>query len=163
VPVSDNGVVVHYTVPVRPVPTAPVDEVVYNPTYLFPGKYDISVYRGDTYEWWFTLNVFDVALGMLLPVNITGWRFKAEIRPGVDAPLQAAMQEVGRDDLGGVIAMRLVHDQSRLLTSGGVWDLEAITPDGWVRTVLAGLVTLVGDVTTGFVDYSTEYSNLKVR
>jgi hypothetical protein len=57
--------------------------------------------------------------------------------------------------------MRLSNQQSRLLTSSGVWDLEAITPEGWVRTVLKGTVTVDNDVTTGFVDYRTEYTNAK--
>jgi hypothetical protein len=158
VPVIDNGSVVRHVVPPAPPPVATQQETVYNPVYLFPGSYDIAIYRGDSYEWWFVLKAIDVTTGNLYPCNITGWRFKAEIRNGPDAPLMASLQEVARDDEGGVVALRLIHSQSRLLESSGVWDLEAIMPDGWVRTVLQGKVTLVSDVTTGDVDLGREYT-----
>ena len=153
-PVIDNGTIVRHEAPV----VAPIADVepllVIDPQYLFPGTYDFSVYRGDTYEWWFTLKAFDPATVTLAPVDITGWRFKAEIRPNPDAGLMASMQEMARDDEAGAIAMRLTHDQSQQITSNGVWDLEAILPDGWVRTCIRGRVTLTSDVTTGKVAYA---------
>ena len=154
-PVLDNGTVVRHVVP----PPAPVVTplLAADPQFLLPGTYDISIYRGDTYEWWFSLKALDPALGSLAPVNITGWRFKAEIRASPDSPLLASMQEMARDDAAGTVAMRLTHDQSRLVTGSGVWDLEGIMPDGWVRTCLRGRVSLVTDVTTGRVDYMVGY------
>lgn len=151
-PINDDGAVVRLITPTVEATATPL--LTIDPQFLFPGTYDFSVYRGDTYEWWFGLRAFDVTSGRLLPLDITGWRFKAEIRLSTSSPLMAALQEVARDDTGGVIAMRLVHDQSRLVTSSGVWDLEAVMPDGWVRTVLQGKVTLVSDVTTGAIDYA---------
>lgn len=157
-PVNDDGRIVRYTVPIAP-PVAPRAQTrAYDPQYLFPGVYDIAIYRGDTYEWWFVLTTAEGAV-----INIDNWRFKAEIRASPDTPLLAAMQEVARDNEAGVVAMRLTNQQSRLVVSNGFWDLEAITPEGWVRTVLRGAVQLMPDVTTGFVEYSSEYTNLKAR
>lgn len=154
-PVIDNGTIVRHVAP----PPAPVVTplLTIDPQFLHPGTYSFSVYRGDTYEWWFIIKAYDPASGALVPVDTSGWRFKAEIRVSPDAPLMASLQEMARDDAAGTIAMRLTNDQSRLITSSGVWDLEAILPDGWVRTVLRGQVTLVTDVTTGKVSYTTEY------
>lgn len=154
-PIVDNGSIVRHEAPPVVEPAVLVEPLlVIDPQYLFPGVYDFSVYRGDTYEWWFTLKAIDPAAPTLAPVDITGWRFKAEIRANPDAPLMASMQEMARDDAAGVIAMRLTHDQSAQITSSGVWDLEAIMPDGWVRTCLRGRVTLTSDVTSGRVAYA---------
>jgi len=163
VPISDDGSTVRLIPPAVRETVAVTPLLTIDPQYLFPGTYNFSVYRGDSYEWWFTLMAFDADLGTIVPVDITGWRFKAEIRAAPDAPLMASLQEMARDDAAGQIAMRLIHHQSRLLTSSGVWDLEAIMPDGWVRTCLRGTVTLVTDVSTGMVDFQMEYPNAKTR
>lgn len=154
-PVIDNGSIVRHVVPPPRAVVAPL--LTIDPQFLLPGTYNFSVYRGDTYEWWFTIKSIDPAGPTAMPLDITGWRFKAEIRPAPDALLMASLQEVARDDLGGQIAMRLTHDQSRLLTGSGVWDLEAIMPTGWVRTCLRGAVTVLPDVSTGKVDYNAGY------
>lgn len=159
--VHDNGAVVRYSTAPAPVATVPLN-IVHDPQFLLPGTYNFSVYRGDTYEWWFVLGNLGSGIDPQ-PLDIGGWRFKAEIRASPDSPLMASMQEVARDDAAGIVAMRLTNQQSRLITASGFWDLEAITPEGWVRTVLRGNVTLISDVTTGFVEYSTEYPNAKAR
>jgi hypothetical protein len=160
-PVRDDGAVVRYSTAPAPLPARTLR--AYDPQFLFPGTYNISIYRGDTYEWWFVVGSLGPDGNTPAVLDITNWRFKAEIRASPDAPLQAAMQEVARDNENGVVAMRLTNQQSRLITTSGIWDLEAITPQGWVRTVLRGTVTLVNDVTTGLVEYSTEYGNAKAR
>lgn len=120
---------------------------------LFPGLYDMALYRGDTYEW-----IFQFQDGQETPIDITGWRFKAEFRRTPDDYLMASLQEVGRDAVAGTITMRLTADQSRMLSTNGVWDLEAVTNEGWVRTVIRGSVTVTTDVSTGNVDYSRSYT-----
>lgn len=140
---------------------------------LEPGVFDLAVYRGDTYEWVFQLTGLDpVSGGAGLPVDVTGWRFKAEIRSAVDGVLLAGLQRVlpadpggpvvGDDGFGdwverelvdGLVRLRLTADQSRRVDRAGVWDLEVVTPEGWVKTVLRGRVLYMGDVTTGVVGY----------
>jgi hypothetical protein len=115
---------------------------------LEPGTFDLAVYRGDTYEWVFQLMALD-----RYPIDITGWVVKAEIRTGVDGPLMASLQEMARIPGEGKVRMRLPADQSKFVTSAGVWDLQVTTVDGWVKTVLRGAVRYLGDVTTGVVPY----------
>lgn len=138
-------------IPSVPVPT-PTDIPVEEVQPLLPAQYNLVVYRGDTYEWQFEIFAIDGN-----PVDIKDWRFKAEIRTAVDGQLMASMNEMSRDDAAGRIVLRLTNDQTRQLTSDGEWDLEAITNDGWVRTVLFGTVTVEGDVTTGYVNYGENY------
>lgn len=145
-----------------------------------PGEFDLQVYRGDTMEWVFHLlagSGFVAPPGGAPestqpgPIDITGWRFKAEIRSGIDGTLWGSLQRMPsvdpfldtRDPDGawalaeelrnGWLRMRLTPDQSRLIKGSGVWDLEGTTPDGWVKTLLLGGVELAGDVTTGTVYY----------
>jgi hypothetical protein len=143
-------------------PTAPTGPVL----PIIPGDFTLGVYRGDTYEW-----VFQLLAGDGAPVDITGWRFKADIRTGPGGELMAGLQRMravdptldlsSAEDIlklqgewqQGLVRMRLTADQSRAITSPGVWDLECTTPDGWVKTVLRGPVELTNDVTTGKVTY----------
>jgi hypothetical protein len=159
--VIDDGSSVSFT-PVVPAPRPAADPV----TQLFPlepGNFDLAIYRGDTYEWVFQLMALDG-----LPIDIFLWKFKAQIRDGVDGTLMAGLQPMysvspdvnPTDDDGavreelrnGLIRMRLTADQSRNVDHAGVWDLECVTVDGWVKTILRGKVEYLGDVTTGLVD-----------
>jgi len=133
---------------------------------IIPGEYSLGVYRGDTFEWVFRLLAADNQ-----PVDILGWRFKAEIRTAVNGELMAGLQRMasvspdvdpstqeGRAAIRiemqqGLVRMRLSSSSSREITGPGWWDLEATTPDGWVKTVLRGPVEYLGDVTTGDVQH----------
>lgn len=144
------------------VESAPVVQLVQDGAVpLQPGTFDLSIYRGDSYEWYFQL--FALQFGddgwtpTPLPIDITNWRFKAEIRPSPDGPLMASLQrmipqlpsDAAAQMRSGVVWMRLTPNQSSLVTSAGVWDLQATTKDGWVKTVCRGAVSVVSDVTTG--------------
>lgn len=151
--VVDTGQIVSLEpVPPAPAPTPTADIPVEFVQPLMPAQYDLIIYRGDTYEWQFEILAIDGN-----PINIKGWRFKAEIRANIDGQLMASMNEMSRDDPAGTIVLRLANDQTRNVTSDGEWDLEAITNDGWVRTILFGTVTVEGDVTTGNVNYTSGY------
>jgi hypothetical protein len=128
---------------------------------LAPGNFDLSVYRGDTYEWVFVFTGVQFVDGAWtatrLPFDVTNWRVKAEIRAAVDGELMGSLQRIMPTDRSealaemraGTVRMRLTADQSRLVNRAGVWDLDVRTGDGWVKTVLRGAVNYLGDVTTG--------------
>lgn len=145
-----------------------------------PGEYDLSIYRGDTMEWVFHLMSGGGAVAppggapgvdVPAPIDITGWRFKAEIRSAIDGALWGSLHRmpsvnphldpadpgdwwaVAEEMRNGWVRMRLTPDQSKLIQGNGVWDLEATTPDGWVKTLIFGKVTKAGDVTTLKVRY----------
>jgi hypothetical protein len=171
-PVDDDGQVISIpAVVVEPFHEPPIPIQATN-----PGVFDLEVYRGDTMEWIFQLwaSVWSEVDGGWVqegaPIDVSLWRFKAEIRSGIDGELFAGLQRMvpvdprltldnkyGRavalqEMAEGWVRMRLTANQSRQLKSG-VWDLEGTTPDGWVKTLIRGAVIISGDVTTGNVKY----------
>lgn len=145
---NDDGQTVSVSVTQAPIPRAVATPRIdlWNP--LMPGECNLTVYRGDSYEW-----IVELQDGAGNAVDITGWAFRAEIRVTEYGRLMAEMQVLERDDLAGTVIVRLSSDQSRYLSSNGVWDLQYVFTDGWVRTIMRGSVTVVDDVTTGVVDY----------
>lgn len=108
-----------------------------------PGTLSLSLYRGDTYSWRFTLWT-DAAKTQ--PADLTGAVAAAEVRsrPAGDFITRFTCAI----ELPNVIAMQLTAPSSRQLTErGGVWDLELSYPTGVVATILAGRVTVTMDVT----------------
>lgn len=159
-PVTDDGA----TIRLGPAPVANQSTggrvLAENP--LFPGALDLTIYRGDSYEWQIIL---------LDPqgnrVDVTGWGFHAEVRDRVDGRLVAGFlvkQAVttGGDNpdvpagtpILGTVWMRLPSDQSRMVPDQAVWDLQVVDDTGWVRTLLRGTITVTYDVTTGLIDYT---------
>lgn len=159
-PVMDDGSVVSLGRP-RATPQSPNQRVTAdNP--LFPGTLDLTIYRGDSYEWQIIL---------LDPqgnrIDVTGWGFHAEIRRNVDGQLVAGFivkQAVTTEEndpsvpagtpILGTVWMRLPSDQSRMVPDQAVWDMQVVDDTGWVRTILRGTITVTYDVTTGLIDYA---------
>jgi len=176
-PVDDGEVVV-----VGPAVAVGPRHSPWDPTTVqatIPGVFDLVVYQGDTMEWVFQLfgsGVDPVTGGWVSdgwPVDITGWVFKAEIRSGSGGGLLGSMRRmvpvfpgllpesrgyeeaVAAEFRDGWLRMRLTADQSRSMRpGGGLWDLEAVTSDGWVKTLIRGSVAISGDITSGVVSYS---------
>ena len=107
-----------------------------------PGKYDLSLYRGDSFEWRFQLWEDEARTD---PVDLTGATVAAEFR----------------DKSGGltIVAFRCVVTLPNIIDvfmdaamwagapATGVWDLQITFLDGEVRTVVAGKVAVTADVT----------------
>ena len=129
---------------------------------MTPGAYNLTIYRGDTYNWTFAL--WQDA-DKTQPVDLTGVTALAEIRnrPG-GATVVPMTCTVGADNS---IAMALGAAASASLPLGsasasggfgaaatntlpdwlGAWDLQLTFENGQVATILAGTVTVTGDVT----------------
>jgi len=110
---------------------------------MTPGSMPISIYRGDSYRWQFTLWQDP---GKTTPADLTGVTAKAEIRTAPGGTLITSM------DLTVVMpniiqAVLPATKTSTLATSGGVWDLQLTYTNGDVQTVLLGGVTVTMDVT----------------
>lgn len=105
-----------------------------------PGDLPLSLYRGDSYAW--TVRVWgDDA--HTVPGDLAGAAAAAEVRKGADVvTLACTVTEPN------VIDILLPSDGWGAMGPGvGRWDLQLTWPDGRVYTVLAGAVTVVGDVT----------------
>lgn len=109
---------------------------------MTPGKYDLALYRGDTYRW--SVQLWADA-EQTVPVDLTGATVAAEIR---DKPSGTKITTL-LATLGGPgeIIVELTADNYAAVPANGVWDLQVTYPDGTVRTVLAGKVIVVADVT----------------
>ena len=109
---------------------------------MIPGKYDLALYRGDTFRRSFTL-WSDTE--RTVPLDLAGATAAAEIRDKSGGASIAVM--------GCVIEQpNIVHvslDESAWLqpVPSGVWDLEITFPSGDVATPVAGKVAITGDVT----------------
>jgi hypothetical protein len=107
-----------------------------------PGTYPLELYRGDTFQWRFTLwdnpEQSDA-------VDLTGATVKAEIRDqtagAVIVPLALTVT------LPNIINATLSATACQGCPTAGVWDLQVTFPGAVVRTVLAGAVRTTPDVT----------------
>jgi hypothetical protein len=109
---------------------------------MTPAAYDLKLYRGDTTR-------FKVMLwqdtGKTQPVDLTGATPAAEIRDktaGVKITTLTCTVSAP-----GEITVELLPAGYVTVPSSGVWDLQVTFPSGDVRTMVAGKVTVTGDVT----------------
>lgn len=117
---------------------------------VLPEKYDLRLYRGDSYSWSFVLWEDDA---FTVPVDLAGATAAAELRnkPGGESIIVLSCAVVStpsppRTNTVAVdLAAALWDDAPGLLA--GAWDLEITYPDGSVRTVVSGKVTVTADVT----------------
>jgi hypothetical protein len=108
-----------------------------------PGRYDLELYRGDTYAWTFKLWDRDEN-GTQTATDLTGATVEAEIR---DKPGGATVVHlVCVVTLPNIIDVSLTEDMWLNAPKMGAWDLE-VTSAGGVHTYLAGKVLVTQDVT----------------
>ncbi len=120
-------------------------------TEPLPARVPITLYRGDTRVWDDTFSLDGE------PMPLDGYTFSCQVRdqpersdraydPG--AQPMAVIEVDVLDAAAGRIRRTLTHDESAKLVPGrAYWDLQLIrAADGYVRTYLAGPVTIVGDV-----------------
>jgi len=115
---------------------------------MTPGKYPLSLYRGDSYSWSFVLWT---DTDKTLPADLTGVTAKAQIRdrPGGTKEIITLACEVV---MPNTVAMILdAASSARLATTAAVWDLQLTYESGEVATILAGAVTVTADVTDSTV------------
>lgn len=107
-----------------------------------PGKYDLALYRGDTYQWRFRLWRDEQQAE---PVDLAGCTVRAEIRDKsagrfiIELPLVVL--------LPNVVDMRVEPAMYKTCPARGVWDLQIVFPDATVHTPIYGTVQVTGDVT----------------
>lgn len=111
-------------------------------------EYDITIRQGST----FLQNlVWKDSAGV--PVNLTGYVARMQVRPGVCSPdvIVELTTTNGRITLGGstgTIGLEIPATVTAAITDGcGVYDLELEASDGTVTAILAGTVTFEREVT----------------
>lgn len=108
-----------------------------------PGKYSLSLYRGDSYAWRFLLWT---DAEKTQPADLTGVTAKAEIR---DRSGGTSIMELDCTvELPNIVRVELTADMWLPWTLvRGVWDLQLTYLTGEVITILGGDVTVTADVT----------------
>jgi len=107
---------------------------------LIPAWLSIDVYRGDS----FTLRAQMRTHGY--PVDVSDWTFMSHIRDSANSETIIAIFDVYKLHPNiGVLQLLLTSDQSELLPSFAVWDLQTKSK-GKVRTVIRGDITVMADV-----------------
>lgn len=114
-----------------------------------PAPSKLTLYRGDTRIWEDHFQVAPVAPATEGdPIDITGWEFLAQIRATEDATEVMATIDVEIVDAAAGTIRRILTaaEADKLVVGTAHWDLQAIHPDGTVRTYMAGRVRVTGDV-----------------
>jgi len=106
-----------------------------------PLDYLLSVYRGDSYRWRFTLWA-DAA--KTIPSDLAGVVAAADIRATPTGAVVASLACTVTDHHVDVV---LAAADSQALPTIAAWDLQLTYPAGDVKTIAAGAVTVGGDVT----------------
>jgi hypothetical protein len=110
-----------------------------------PDKYDLALYRGDSFTWTFILWTDPTKTARF---DLTGVTLKAEIR---DKPAGLTIVELTCAAVGapedGTVQVDLSADDCKLVPERGAWDLQLTYSDGRVHTWVAGKVNNTPDVT----------------
>lgn len=107
-----------------------------------PARYDLKLYRGDTYTWRFTFWSDD---DHTVPADLTTVEIAAEIRDrSAGAKVTALTCTLNPPN---VVDVNLAADDCGFLPVKGGWDLQLIYPGDIVRTVVAGSVQVTADIT----------------
>ncbi len=112
-------------------------------TITHPGEYDLLIYEGDS----FRLEVLVREKKGGPPVDLTGLVALSQIRNRPGGKLIVSFTTEIPNPVDGIVVISLTADQTRVLPSKAVWDLEL---DGGIsnrHTILAGKVTVCPDVT----------------
>jgi hypothetical protein len=109
---------------------------------MTPGSYPLSLYRGDSYRWRFTL-YDDVA--QTQPTDLTDVEVNSQIRDKPGGSLIATLSCTVT--LPNVIDAVLSASDCAQLPNSAAWDLQLNYASGDVATVLAGAVNVTTNVT----------------
>ncbi len=108
-----------------------------------PASYPIELVRGDDYDLELT---FKTPTGAV--ISLTGRSYRAQIRRlATDDELVATFTLDTARLADGVVRLSLPRTTTATLPRTAVWDCEETGTDGKVRTILAGPVGVLGQVT----------------
>lgn len=107
-----------------------------------PAQVALKLYRGDTAVW------EDVFSDDNVPTDLTGYTFLSQIRLTADAtdPMAVIDVEILDAPAGRIRRTLPATEAAKLVPGKAFWDLQYQTAAGFVRTVMAGPVTIVADI-----------------
>lgn len=119
---------------------------------MLAGRYKITCEQGATFRRNFTIYQPSLPGASALPVNLTGYSARMQVRPEVesDTVLVELTTENGRITLGGVngtLLMQIEAAITSMIASDGVYDLEIYNSDDEVYRVIKGKFIVDPEVT----------------
>lgn len=115
-----------------------------------PGRLNLTIYQGADYVKPFVWKTGEPPL----PVNMTGYTIRCQFRSKQPSPdiLFLLTTENGRinitDPVNGAFQLRILAADTTLINfKSAVYDLEFISPSGFVTRLLEGSVTISPEVT----------------
>ena len=122
-----------------------------------PAAQDLTIYQGDTYDFFFRLRerVWDSGSETYVAgsyIDLTGYtNGKAQIRatPADSTVLAEFTVTLSNQSTipGGVLLTLTASQTAALPTTGGVWDVQLTSPTAEIRTYIAGAVRVLPEVT----------------
>jgi len=109
---------------------------------MTPGRFDLNLYRGDSYAYRFVLWQDDL---QSVAVDLTGATAEAEIRERSAGVAVTVLTTTVT--LPNIVEVAVDPAMYVTVPAKGVWDLQLTFADGSVQTPVAGAVTVTGDVT----------------
>lgn len=113
-----------------------------------PASIDLTIYQGSTF-----LKKFQWKTGNPpVPVNLTGYSARMQIREKITSPnpvisLTTENGGIKLENDGFIVLNISAEDTASFNFKGAVYDLELISPTGFVRRLIEGSVTLSPEVT----------------
>jgi hypothetical protein len=118
---------------------------------------NLTIYQGDDYS--ADVTVFDA--DGVTPADLTGYSAQSQIRINYNDTTPNGEAQFLITINSNVITMVLPHDQTAALSKPAyVWDLQVISPIGWITTILSGQVFITKEVTK---IYSTPTRRVTLR
>ena len=113
---------------------------------VIPAVYNLSLYRGDSFEVQVTLWADSAGT---IPLDLTGATVKAEIR---NQPGGLSIVALGTTVLlPNKVMVAVLQPSWPTMPPAGVWDLQVTTSAGKVMSPIGGKVTVTPDVTDSTV------------
>jgi len=109
---------------------------------------DLVIYQGDDYA-----AAVSVVRADGTPADLTGYTASAQIRRDIAdrASLGATFTATITDATAGTLTLSLPASATRTLQGSYVWDMEVASAGGVTTTILAGAVTITGEITRAAV------------
>lgn len=114
-----------------------------------PGKYDITLYQGASFERIFAWKIDDI------PVNLNGYTARMQVRRDHPAPVAVITLTTENDGIvlggsAGTITLQMSPEQTEALDAAQhVYDIELVSPADDVYRILEGRFTISPEVTRG--------------
>ena len=121
---------------------------------MAPAKYDLNMYRGDSYGWRFKLWQDK---NRTVPTDLTGCTVNSEIR---DKPSGAKIVVLNCTvTLPNIIDVVMTPDMYAICPTKGGWDLQITYPTGEVKTPIGGGVNVSPDYTDSGLVVQRRYTD----